>query len=111
MGSWGAALRPLIIAALMMAVAVSARAADTGTVSGAVFDRSGKPVADAVVKISGDRLPVGRTVQTDANGLYRFEYLLPGDYTIAFSKDAVGNVTRTAVVELGKDIQVDAILG
>jgi hypothetical protein len=103
---------PLLIAvALMMAVAVSARAADTGTVSGAVFDQNGEPVADATVKISGDRLPVGRTVQTDANGRYQFEYLLPGEYAIEIDRAGIGSAKRAAIVELGKDTQVDVIIG
>ncbi len=78
---------PLLIAVVLtIAFAVSARAADTGTVSGVVFDRNGAVVSDATVKISGDRLPVGRTAQTGANGSYRFEYLLPGEYAIAVDK-------------------------
>ena len=95
-----------------MAVAVSARAADTGTVSGAVFDQNGQPVADATVKISGDRLPVGRTAQTGANGIYQFEYLPAGRVR---DRDRQGRRRharrRAAIVEVGKDTQVDFVIG
>jgi len=97
--------------ALLVSCAAPAIAADTGSVSGSVFDVNGKPVADATVKISGDRLPVGRSVQTDSNGSYKFEYLLPGNYTVEIDKAGIGNSKRTALVEVDKDTQVDVVLG
>ena len=96
---------------LCAALAAPAFAADTGTVSGAVFDQTGKPIESATVRISGDRLPNGRTAQTDANGMYKFEYLLPGTYTVEVDKTGVGNAKRSAVVEVDKTTTVDAVLG
>ncbi len=69
------------------------------------------PVANATVKISGDRLPVGRTVQTDTNGIYQFEYLPPGEYEVLVDKAGVGSAKRTAIVGVGKDTQVDLVVG
>ena len=63
------------------------------------------------MKISGDQLPIGRTVQTGANGMYQFEYLLPGEYTIEIDKAGIGRARRAAIVEVGKDTQVDVVLG
>jgi hypothetical protein len=91
--------------------AVSLNAADTGTISGAVFDPNGQPVADATVRISGAAIPAGRSVQTGENGLYQFLYLIPGDYVVESSKAGIGNAGRAAVVEVGKDTQVDLIIG
>ncbi len=109
-------VRPLIwsvATALIVAMFAdgSALAADTGTISGAVFDNSGQPVADATVSLTSERLPVARTTQTDANGSYRFEFLLPGDYSIAVTKGAVGSARRAATVDVGKDTQVDFVMG
>ncbi len=105
-------IRPLFNAlALMTWLVASARAADTGTVSGAVFDQNGTAVPEATVRIAGDRLPVGRTVQTDANGVYQFEYLPAGDYTIEVEKAGIGSAKRAAAVALGKDTQVDMVIG
>jgi hypothetical protein len=105
------ARRVLIALALVLVVAAAARAADTGTVSGAVFDQTGQPVPDATVRISGDGLPAGRTVQTSANGIYQFEYLLPGEYAVEVEKAGIGAAKRAAIVGLGKDTQVDFIIG
>ncbi len=96
---------------LVSAMCSVVTAADTGSVSGAVFDTDGKAVAGAVVKISGPDLPLGRTIETDDNGFYRFEYLLRGDYVVEVEKGGVGRWTREAVVAVGRDTQVDVILG
>ncbi len=108
-----AATRSLAIAITLVTTlfAVSAFAADTGTVSGAVFDQNGQPVAEAAVKISGDPLPMGRTAQTGANGLYQFQYLIPGEYVVEIEKTGVGRATRVVIVEVGRDTQVEFILG
>jgi hypothetical protein len=104
--------RLLLPAALFVAVSVAqAQTTDTGSVSGAVFDPNGQAVAEAMVTISGDRPPVRRTVQTGANGAYLFEFLLPGEYSLSFDKTDVGSVERIAVVEIGRDTQIDVVLG
>lgn len=104
--------RLLIIAlALVTTIPVSVAAADTGSVSGAAFDQNGQPVADATVRISGEPLPAGRTVQTGSNGLYQFQYLSPGEYVVEIEKSGVGDSKRAAMVEVGKDTQVDFVLG
>ena len=104
--------RPLLIAlAVSLAVAMRADAADTGAVSGAVFDQYGQLVVGATVKITGDPLPVGRTLQTGANGTYTFEYLLPGGYDVEVDAPGVGRTRRTATVEVGKNTQVDLVIG
>ena len=106
------ATRRLVISIVIVLVCrVSAMAADTGTISGAVFDKGGQPIADATVKISGQPLPSGRTVQSGANGLYQFQYLTPGDYVVEIDVAGVGRSTRAAIVEVGRDTQVDFILG
>ena len=103
----------LFIAGLVLVVAsaASAFAADTGTISGTVFSETGEPVQEATVRLTGDRLPDGRTVQTGATGAYRFDYLLPGEYAIAVSTATSTAARRTAIVELGKDTQVDVVVG
>ena len=96
---------------LMVLVAAVAQATDTGTVSGAVFDQNGQPVADATVKISGDRLPVGRTVQTSANGIYQFEYLLPGEYAVEVDKAGDRQRQRPPSSKSGRTRQLDFVIG
>ena len=104
-------VRLLIVAVFAhVAPVVSARGGDSGTASGTVFDPVGMPVAQAVVRIAGGNLPAGRTMQTTANGTYRFEYLVPGDYTIDVEKSGV-RARRALVVGVGKDTYVEMILG
>ena len=104
--------RWLVVAFLLLtAVSVPATAADTGTISGAVFDQAGQPVADATVRISGPQYPIGRDVATGANGTYQFEYVPAGEYAIEIDKAGIGRARRAAVVEVGRDTRVDAILG
>src|SRR5687767_585874 len=99
--------------AVVLCVGLAARvlAADTGSVSGAVFDDKGTPIGDVIVKISGDVMPAGRTVKTDANGMYRFALLIPGKYTVESDKPGIGKTSRPVIVEVDKDTQVDLVLG
>ncbi len=68
-------------------------------------------MSGAVVKASGENLPAGRTVVTGANGTFRFEYLLAGEYDVVIESGADGSVPRKALVEVGKDTQVDFVAG
>ena len=110
MAIWNGLRRTLLVA-LVVAVPALAWAADTGTISGTVFDQNGQPVSGAVVKASGPTLPGGRTVVTGANGTFRFEYLLAGDYDVVIESGAVGSAPRQAIVDVGKDTQVDFVTG
>jgi len=101
----------LLAFTLLVALSGAAFAADNGSFSGAVFDQTGSPVAGVTVKISGDRLPAGRTTQTDTNGAYRFELVPTGSYTVEFDKTGVGTSKRAALVELDRDTQIDVVLG
>jgi hypothetical protein len=101
----------LLTATLGLVCAVSAGAADTGTISGVVLDASGGAVEGATVTVSGAALPSGRAVVSDANGMYRIAYLPPGEYAIEVSGVGTGTAKRTAAVHVGRDTQVDVILG
>jgi hypothetical protein len=110
MAVWNGSIRVLLVA-LVVALPSLGWAADTGTISGSVLDSSGQPVAGAVVKASGATLPSGRTVVTGANGTFRFEYLLAGEYSVSIESGASGGVPRRAVVDVGKDTQIDFVTG
>jgi hypothetical protein len=101
----------LVVLGHSVTAVAAARAADTGSVSGMVFDPAGQPMAEVTVTISGNRPPVRRTAQTDANGRFLFEYLLPGEFALDFAKSGVGAARRVAVIEVGRDTQVDVVLG
>jgi hypothetical protein len=96
---------------LLLFASPALHAADTGSISGAVFSQTGDAVAGAVVKLSGEGMPAGRETLTDANGVYRFEYLPPGEYAVEVTSPGNPVVRRAAVVTVGRDTQVDVLLG
>lgn len=101
----------LAVAALVVVSAIPAMAQETGSISGYVFDQNGAPVEGVPVKVSGEKLPAGRTVTTSAVGQYSFPLLLPGSYTVEAQKDGVGTSTRSVVVLVSRDSQLDIVLG
>ncbi len=105
-------MRVLCVAAVLSFLAAApALAQVTGSITGVVFDQNAAPVAGAVVKITGDSLPGGRTVTTPASGQYVFTLLQPGVYTLEVSKQGIGDSKRQAVVEVDKSSTVDIVLG
>ncbi len=86
-------------------------AADTGSISGVVFDQGGQLVEGATVRLTGDPLPGERVATTDANGAYRFPLLLPGAYTLEITKQDSGSAKRAVTVQVDVDAQIDVVLG
>ena len=106
----GCRIAGLVLSALV-AMASLAVAQETGSISGVVFDQGGAVVADAVVSVSGDVLPGGRTTTTSASGEYQLPLLLPGTYVVTVEKSGIGTSKRTVLVEVARDTQVDLVLG
>src|SRR3954468_14542731 len=112
MDSFRACVRQLsAVAALLILSMVPAVAADSGSISGSIFDQAGEAVADAVVRLSGDSLPAGRTARTGVNGSFRFDYLVPGDYLVEVAASGVPVQKRLVRVDLGRDSQADFVTG
>lgn len=100
--------------ALVVSLAVAATATaqvTTGSVSGAVIDQTGAVLQGVTVRISGDNLPAGRTTTTSDAGLYNFQLLIPGKYTVEAEKPGLGKTSRPVEVQLGKDTQADITIG
>jgi len=89
-----------------------AAAQDRGNVDGVVQTGDNKPIANAVVKISGDLLPGGRTFTTGNDGIFRFRGLLPGKYVIETTHPEMApiNEKEEILVGLGKTIQVIVVM-
>ncbi|MDE3180905.1 MAG: carboxypeptidase regulatory-like domain-containing protein, partial [Acidobacteriota bacterium] len=74
-----------IVMVLGMACAAFGQAT-TGTLLGTVMDPSGATIPGASVVVANDGTGVSVTVETNASGNYVAPHLLPGAYTVTFSK-------------------------
>lgn len=100
-----------VLAVLTCLAPATVMAADTGSISGVVFDQGGQLVEGASIRLTGEPLPGERTAVTDAGGAYRFPLLLPGNYTLEVTKAGVGSSKRAVLVQVDVDTQVDVVLG
>lgn len=106
-----------VLAVSFLALAItSARAQDTGIVSGQVFDSSGAAVAAAKVSTVNTETNFESTAETNAEGFFRVSALRPGTYrvTIAaggfkrFVQDNI-EVRVGAIVPITATMQVGAV--
>jgi outer membrane receptor protein involved in Fe transport len=95
--------------ALLIAATASAQTA-TGGLRGFVKDDTGAVLVGVTVEAASPARIGGAAVEaTDAQGLYRFENLPPGEYSVVYSLQGFRTVRREGIrVEVGRTIQVDA---
>jgi hypothetical protein len=68
-----------------------------GTVSGTVTDPNGAVIAGANVTLTSVQTKLTRTTTTSDDGLYRFEAVDPGTYSINVTSTGFGELTKTGV--------------
>ena len=66
----------------------------TGAITGTVTDNTGAVVPGVTIVISSAALMGTRTTVTNAEGLYRFPALAPGEYTLVFTLDGFARQAR-----------------
>ena len=82
-----------------------------GAINGSVTDSTSAALPGVAVVISGASLMGTRTTITNAEGLYRFPALVPGEYTLVFTLGGFKAVRREAIyVGLGFTATVDVEL-
>ncbi len=82
-----------------------------GTVSGTVTDPTGAVISGANVTLTNTATTVSRTTVTNSEGIYRFDAVDLGDYTIKFTATGFGEVLKSNVVVSANQIAaVDAQL-
>ena len=69
----------------------------TGAIHGTVTDSTGAVLPGVTIVISSAALMGTRSTVTDAEGLYRFPALAPGEYTVVFTLDGFEAVRREGV--------------
>jgi len=70
---------------------------ETGAIIGTVTDLQGAPLPGATVTVSGPNLMGTRSSITEADGVYRFPALPPGDYTVKAELDGFKMVVRESI--------------
>jgi hypothetical protein len=97
---------------LILSLALPLLAQDTrGKVQGIVSDSSGAVVAGATVTLLNDNTGVRATQQTSPNGQYRFDFVLPGTYSVTVELSGFRTfLQKNVLVEALGDVTVNAVL-
>lgn len=87
-------------------------AQERGSITGVVKSVDGTAAADAVVKISSELLPAGRSFTTGKDGQFRFPGLPPGTYILIASHPDLTSINEKeeVIVGLGKSAQVTVVM-
>ena len=88
-------------------------AQERGSLTGIVKAyEGGAPIANAVVKITSDLLPAGRTYTTGRDGQFRFPSIPPGTYILTVTHPDLTpiNEKEDVIVGLGRSVQVTVIM-
>ncbi len=89
-------LRLLMLVAVLLGLSLTAAAQTSrGTVSGTVTDPTGAVIAGANVTLVSAQTKVERTTTSNEEGLYRFEAVEVGAYTVKVTASGFGEVTKT----------------
>ncbi len=83
----GSAALALIFTLSIFTLSVFAQTAATGTIAGAVTDKSGAAIAGAEVELLDKTINQVKKVTADENGRYIFPPVLPGYYTLTAAKE------------------------
>jgi hypothetical protein len=84
--------------ALLLGTGLAHAQVTTGSITGTVTDASGAVLPGVTITLSGDRLIGGPQTQiSDANGVYRFDRLVPGSYHVKFELQGFRTVDRPDV--------------
>lgn len=103
--------RKLSFALMLLLIATSAFAQQTGSISGKVTASDGSALPGVTVEARSNVLPQPRVTTTDVNGDYRLPALIPGDYTLTFTLAGMETSTRRAAVLLGQNTAANTKLG
>jgi hypothetical protein len=91
-------IRALLIVGVLIALSTFALGQTSrGTVAGTVTDPNGAVVAGAEVTLTSAATKLSRTTTTNGEGLYRFEAVDPGTYSVGVKATGFGEVVKTGV--------------
>lgn len=105
-------IRATIFTLLFFNLALAALAQTSrGTVSGTVTDPTGAVVSGAAVTLTNTATAVSRSTVTNSQGIYRFDAVDLGDYTVKFTATGFGELVKSnVVVSANQTAAIDAQL-
>ena len=100
----------VISVALVMLVGLLAAQTQTGSVSGVVVDASDAVVPGAVITLANTETGVARDLSTTAQGLFLFDRVVPGTYSLGVSKQGFRRTElRRLVVSAGRSSDIGKV--
>src|SRR5258708_6636561 len=111
-GKFSAALMAaaIMLALTFVAPAVHSQTITSGDITGIVADSSGAIVPGAKVVLKNVDTGDGRTVDSGADGQYRFTFLKPGQYTVSSSSPGLKSDSTTVTVAVGQVQTLNLVL-
>jgi hypothetical protein len=98
----------LTLPVLLIGLVLDARAQVRGTISGYVTDQSAAAVPGATVTVTLVEQNVSRTTETNTEGFYNFEALLPGTYNLSAEKSGFQRLVQTGVaLTVNQNVRLD----
>jgi hypothetical protein len=94
----------------LTATLVFAQNSNTGEIKGGVTDPAGAMVPDVAVSVTNVQTGVVTMTKTNESGLYDVPFLVPGSYTVKFSKQGFRDLVREGIILQIETIQVSAAL-
>ena len=83
----------------------------TGSIYGRIVDPANAPLPGVSITVAGDAIQGQRTVESEANGSYRFLHLPPGEYRVTYQKSGFKKIVyEGAKVELGKTLTMNVTM-
>ena len=89
------------VALLFFATAAFAQSYTTGDITGTVTDSSGAVLSNAEITLKSVEKGFAQTAHTNTAGLYRFQFLNPGNYSLSVTASGFKTLTVTQSVAVG----------
>jgi hypothetical protein len=97
----------VLFALVFTAVPASSQSITSGDITGIVTDPSGAVVPNANVTLKNRDTGATQTRTTNAQGVYRFQLLNPGQYTVTASAPGFQTISQNTSVSVGQASQVN----
>src|SRR5215470_10822152 len=102
----------IVVLLLLASTSSSAfgQATATGTIQGTITDKSGSIISGAEIVITSKATAASRTTGTSEEGMFRFDFLPAGFYTVKVSKNGFTAVVQTVELLVGQTVSASATL-